>query len=345
MFYNIADKLLTYHEFYKIAIGQRGRGKTTSAITESIKNYVRGGGKFLYVRRYKSEHDQVHSILKNAITLNSKRNNPWWKTDSKLEVTGSPKKGNGQFLFNGQVMGQWLTLSMVSTYKSWVFDDYTTIIFDEFIIKKGTHRYLDFDVEDLEDLVETVFRHNDNPRIRGVIMLSNKITWYNPYFIKWGIRPFKGQIYRDKERSIVVEQDYSQEFADMKYSTRFGKHLKNTAYGNYSIGNEALIDVSQFIEKRSKNAKPYFNIKYMGKTLGVWLDSNENKLYISENFDPYLKLEFALTTSDHTLNTFYIKNKRNCLLNTIIDFYEQGRLFSDTQNVDSVTQEILKLLI
>lgn len=337
--------ILSYKEFYKLIFGQRGRGKTTQFIIQCVQDFLNGKGKFMYVRRHKSEHEDIYTIFKNAIRLNNTRKHPWWNKNTKFEVCGSTKKGGGTFKINDKVAGRWVTLSISDTYKSGVFDDYITILFDEFIMKKGTRRYLDNEVDCLEDLVETVFRHRDTSNMRGVIMLANKVSWYNPYFISWKIRPFNGRFYRDKELSVVCEQDYSEEFAQMKYSTRFGQHLKNTKYGRYSIGNEALVELSKFIEKKPPHAKHYFNIKYMGKTYGLWLDMQDNKLYLSEKFDGYSKLEFALTTSDHALNTYYIKNKRNCLLGEIINYYEQARLFAENEIVDAVLQEVLQILL
>lgn len=344
IFYD-GGSLLSYQEFYKLCFGIRGRGKTTKYIVQCVRDFLNGKGKFMYVRRHKSEHEDIFTIFNNAINLNNKRKHPWWNKNTTFEVKGSTRKGGGQFFIDGKLAGRWVTLSISDSYKSGVFDDYITILFDEFIMKKGNRRYLDDEVSTLEDLVETVFRHRDSPNMRGVIMLANKISWYNPYFLAWKITPFKGRFYRDKERSIIAEQDYSKEFAEMKYTTRFGQHLRNTKYGNYSIENETLVQNSKFIEKRSPKSRHYFNVKYMGKTYGAWIDINENKLYLSEKFDGFSKLEYALTTSDHSLNTYYIKNKRNCFLWELVNYYEQGRLFAENEMVDSALQEILQLLL
>lgn len=348
IYYDIG-RLLSYSELYKIAVGQRGNGKTFQAKLQGVKKFLKNGYQFMYVRRYKTEHKNIKKFFDDLVIENNKRiakgKTPFFPKDTKFEVVGSWKDGSGVFKINDKVAGYWVTLSIQLTFKSTPFPLVTMLVFDEFLIKKGTYHYLAEEVSDFEDLVETVFRDRDGPEIVGAIMLSNKISWYNPYFLAWKINPFNTEFYRNKERQIVIQQCASEEFKAHKYSTRLGQHLQNTKYGNYSIENESLEELSSFVEKMPAAAKPFFNVRYMGVTYGFWLDTKENKAYFSNKFDPFCKFEFALTTSDHSLNTYYLKNKKNCQLSYFSWFYEQGRLFADSNTVDPVLQEILKIML
>ena len=343
------SRMLSYKELYKITVGSRGRGKTFRYSLTGLKKYLKDGSQFIYVRRYKTEHKSIKQFWQNLIIENQKRiakgKKPFFPPETKLEVTGNWKDGSGTFKVNGKVAGYWLTLSIQATYKSTPFPLVNGIIFDEFIIKKGTYHYLQDEVNDFEDLVETVLRMRDDPNIWGVVMLSNKVSWFNPYFTAWKIPVFNSRYYRPTDDSIVVELDSDEAYNEAKYSTRFGQHIRNTKYGKFAVENESLVDNSVFIENLPKNAKLYFNIIYLGTTYGIWIDTNENKLYLSSKFDPYCKIVYALTTSDHQLNTFYIKNKKATHLGLIVEFYQMGRMFATNSTLDNVLSEIMQLLL
>ena len=343
------SRILSYKEFYKITVGTRGRGKTTKWILTALKKFLKDESQFIYVRRYKTEHRNIKKFWDNLIKINQDniKNNkkPIFPPNTELEVIGNWKEGLGQFKVNNKIAGYWLTLSIASSYKSTPFPNVNGMIFDEFLIKKGTYHYLQDEVNDLEDLVETVFRTRDDPNVWGCVLLANNVSWFNPYFIQWKIPVFNTKYYRPPNDSIVIELDTDSAFNEVKYSTRFGQHIRNTKYGNYAVENESLISATPFIEELSKNAKLYFNIRYLGSIYGIWIDTKENKLYLSNKYDPYCKLEYALTTSDHQLNTFYIKNKKSTHLSLISEFYQMGRMFATSNYLDSVLQEILQILL
>lgn len=346
MYYN-ANDIINYKELYKIIISNRGLGKTFAFKVLSINDFIRHGWQFVYIRRYKTEHKNIKLFFDDIQLVNQKLidsgKKPLFPKDTILQVTGSYKEGSGKFYINGKIAGCWLTASISSSYKSTPFPKVETIIFDEFLIKKSNYHYLQDDVGTFEDLVETIFR-NREPR-RGVIMLANNISWYNPYFVAWKIKPFNTEFYRPSNDSIVVQFPDYQDFKDFKYSTRLGQHLKNTTYGKYSIENESLTQKSPFILHLNKNCKPFFNVIYSGSKYCFYLDTNEDKLIFSNKIDPSNKFTYALTTSDHCLNTYYIKNRKNCQLAYINHYYELARLFAENDSLAQVLDEILKILL
>ena len=58
IYYDIG-RLLSYTELYKIAVGQRGNGKTFQAKLQGVKKFLKTGYQFMYVRRYKTEHKNI----------------------------------------------------------------------------------------------------------------------------------------------------------------------------------------------------------------------------------------------------------------------------------------------
>lgn len=69
-------------------------------------------------------------------------------------------------------------MSIANILKSSSYEKVDTIIFDEFLIDKGSYHYLQNEVTQLLDVIETVARLRD---IR-VIFLGNAISITNPYF-------------------------------------------------------------------------------------------------------------------------------------------------------------------
>ena len=81
-------------------------------------------------------------------------------------------------------------------------------VFDEFIETKKGRNYLQNEVEMFLDLIETVNRLRiDRPEVR-VYLLANKVTFVNPYFTYFNIKPFTGRFKKYKNGLIVVENKY-----------------------------------------------------------------------------------------------------------------------------------------
>lgn len=346
MYYNFGD-IINYKELYKIVISNRGLGKTFGAKKLGITDFLKTGKKFIYVRRYKNEHKNIKNFFNDIIAENTrlanKNKRTFFPVETKFEVVGNAKDGSGLFKINDKIAGYWLTLSISASYKSTSFNDVDTLIFDEFLIKKGVYHYLPNDVEQFEDLVETVFRTRE-PK-RGVLMLANNISWFNPYFIAWKIKPFNTEFYRPPNDTIVVQFPDYEEFKIFKYSTRLGKHLKNTQYGKYAIENESLTENSPFIKQLNGNCKALFNVVYNKMKYTFYIDTNEDNLILSNKVDEYNKFTFALTTSDHSLNTYYLKNKKSCQLAYVEHYYSLGRLFAENQSLAEILNELLTILL
>ena len=53
-YYNF-DRIRSYNRMFNMIVGARGCGKTFGAKRIAIKNFIKKGEQFVYVRRYKSE--------------------------------------------------------------------------------------------------------------------------------------------------------------------------------------------------------------------------------------------------------------------------------------------------
>lgn len=322
--------MLSYHSYFNMILGHRGVGKTYAFKKWCIKDYIKNKKQFVWIRRYRQETKKIKQFFDDIAHE---------FPDHTLVVRGGDK--DGVFLIDGEVAGYYLTLSLASTYKSTPFPNVDKIIFDEFLIAGTSYHYLSNEVVMLLELVNTVFRDREN--VRGVYLIANNITMSNPYYLYFGILPFKNRFYLDRERGIVCENYKNEAYIENIKQTRFGKLIRGTHYYEYAVENESLDDSDTFIQDRSNNARFRFSVKYNGEIVGFWTDYDEGIMYASRDIDPTNKCRYCLTREDHEPNLYLIKNLNNTHMHDIIFMFDNGLLrFEDTQ-VKNVCYDILAL--
>ena len=115
------------------------------------------------------------------------------------------------------------------------YPDVTMIIFDEFIIDKGTYKYLSDEVTCFLEFYETVARIRDVQ----VFFLSNAITITNPYFLYWNLKmPYNSDI--TCKNDMLIQLVANPFFIDMKKNTRFGRLISGTVEECKAQGIETL---------------------------------------------------------------------------------------------------------
>ena len=142
-------------------------GKTYTTSKFCVKDFLKRGNEFAYIRRYKSElKDSVPQFFEALKANNEFENN--------LRANGK------KFYCDDKICGHAMTLSTSQDLKSSNFNKVKNIIFDEFIIEPGQKKtYLRDEVTVFLNLLETIGRMRD---IR-VFMLGNAVSVTNPYFL------------------------------------------------------------------------------------------------------------------------------------------------------------------
>lgn len=182
-FYSI-KKLASTNVQYLIPYGMRGNGKSYSARNEVYERYNdiehRYHGKFVYLRRWQDDikskevekyfdKKQFKKAFPEADGLVAYSNEIWTYVNEK---NGKKRKV--------EHIGYYCALNEAERYKSWVFEDVKTIIYEEFITDKT---YLDDEPAKLMHLVSTILRHE----LGQVILIGNTVSQINPYFEYWNI--------------------------------------------------------------------------------------------------------------------------------------------------------------
>lgn len=280
MWYSLND-LLSKNRILSFVIGNRGGGKTFNAQYWSIKDYINRGNKFIWLRRYNTEIDQI------------KRN--WCSQDLKDKFPDHEITTKGKEIYvDGKQCGLMVALSTTQRLKSISFHEYNKIIFDEFLIDKGSLRYINGEVDLYLEFFETVNRLSN--RVRGVF-IANAISIVNPYFQYFDIKPDIDKQFTMNEH-VAIELYKDENFIKAKKSTKFGRLIDRTAYGDYAIDNKFLRDNYSLICERPKEHLIYsLTLIYNNNKYGVWLHLGKEKdsLYIDEMIEP--KCDRAITIS------------------------------------------------
>lgn len=330
IFWNI-NKLISYNALLYFVIGERGVGKSYGAKEYVCKNFIKKGEQFVYIRRYKTELKQAMMKNKLPVFLDQIKDSPVLKGHeftNTLETISIDKK----------VAGYAIPLSIANILKSSTYDKVTTIIFDEFIIDKGCYHYLQNEVIQLLDVIETIGRLRN---IR-VIFLGNAISITNPYFTFFDLSlPYNSEFKTFKNGLIVVNYIKNEKYREVKKETKFGKLIEGTEYGKYAIDNEFLRDSKAFIRKKSKGSKFYFILVINGRSYGIWCDYKEGYMYISNDYDPNCPTRFSITNDDHNESTLLIRIRTSPFFRSIIEHYRLGRLCFDNQMIKNNVMEYL----
>lgn len=324
------DRINSYNATLNFILTNRGFGKTFGAKCNVIKKFIKKGEQFVYVRRYKTELNDIHKFF-DSPDLRKK-----FKTHT-FEVKGKT------FYIDGKIAGYAIALSTSQKLKSVDYPFVTTIIFDEFIVDKGCIRYLTNEVDVFLDLYETIARKRNNVK---AYLLANNVSIVNPYFTYFDVTPKKTErftIARDGE--LVVEMCTDTVFINEKLETKFGKLIKGTKYADYSIYNNSLRDSEVFIEKRPKrNTSPVMSITYNGETAMIWLDYKTGIFYCD---DKYMKTcnEYVLSCEDHNPSTLLNASGINLnMLKQLISYFQVGRVRFSDQNIKHLMYDIFRSL-
>lgn len=259
-YYNMGG-LLSRNAVYNMVCGGRGIGKSYAAKTFCVDRAIRKGEEFIYLRRYKTE-------LKERATFFSDIDHQW--PDREFRVQGNKAVMRPKGEKNWDVIGHFCPLSTSQQGKSVAYPRVHTIMYDEFIIKKGALRYIPSEVSVFNDFYSTVDRYQDRTR---VIMLSNSVSIMNPYFIEWDITPKLGFTTR-ADGFICCEFPDSAEFKSQVAETRFGGFIikNDPEYANYAIGNEFADNNDELILGKPPKAIYMMTLRTKGGIFSVWWD-------------------------------------------------------------------------
>ena len=329
MYYNY-NKIRSYNALFNFIISNRGGGKSYGAKEMVIKNFLKRGEQFVYVRRYKAEIKEIQKTLFSDIQER------FPNTDFKID-------GSTVYI-NNKPAGYLIPLSVSQKFKSSSYPLVTTIVFDEFIVDKGHIHYLTNEVEVFLDLFETIARSRNNVK---AFFLANNVTIVNPYFVYFNCIPKNGERFTiAKNGQIVVEMFTDSTFIEMKKKTNFGQLIDGTRYGDYAIENKSLRDSDTFVVKeKPKDLYFLYSIQFNGEEKGIYMSKSDGIVYCSKNFDKTSKNRFTLQKDDHSLNyIMYNKMLNTMYFQEVMKYFRMGYMRFDSIETKTFIYEVFEYL-
>lgn len=325
------SQLLSHNTILNFLIGQRGGGKTYGFKTWCINDFLKNGNQFLWIRRYNTElkgHGKDMGVIKT-----------WFNDIEHLYPELEVVIKGASITINGEVAGYFGALSSSEQWKSIPFNKVNKVVYDEFLIRTGVGKqYIKNEASVFLELMETVGRDRENIRY---FLIGNALSFANPYFSYFKVKPFKSGFYVDRNRGITVQLYSNSKFTEHRQNTRLGKLISGTDFGNYAIENEFLLDNENFIAERPTSSRHYYNLRIGDFMYGAWIDFVNPGMYISKIYDRD-RLTYAFNNYDYQPGD-YIVNKKNYdhYMKGLKKYYESSMLFYEDQMIKNDMISIL----
>jgi hypothetical protein len=336
-YYNFSKIFSYYGAFYLFILGARGTGKTYGAKKKGIKDGIRKGTQFIYLRRYKEELQAA----KNTFFADVSAEFPEYD----FRIQGQ----EGQYSHISQrdlkpSKREWHTivyfvaLSQGGQKKSVSYPKVTLVIFDEFIIMKGAIHYLPDEANLFNEFYSTVDRYKAKTR---VLFLANASSIDNPYFIEWDIVPDQGQEWLVAHDGFIVCHFHdSAEFAGEVYKTPFGKFIQGTEYSKYAVGNEFADNNEMLVADKGHTARYRFTLETGKGTFSVWYDFKTGNYYGTKR-RPGNEIMFTLLPEKMGEGKI-LWESNDKLLGMLRTAFRHGRFYFDEPQTRNIFREIFR---
>lgn len=344
-FYNIAnllrqtDSLGNQPEIF-VTCSNRSAGKTTSVNRFFFEAWLEGYCRqAMFLVRYENEIKGVADTIMNiAFLTHFFPDNPElldWREEQYLKGAVSCVIVQDRICF-------WIcavnTADKVKRASN-LFYNVDLMIFDEFMPETGA--YASDEVNKLKSIHVSISRCiGQQVRYVPVIMMSNLVDMFNPYFVSWGIssRLNVNQRYLRGE-GLVVEHVFNKNAA-------LG-HEKSAFLGTFGGGSEYytergvyLLGNSDFIGKVKGACDYVITIVCDGKMYGVKTIKSGSLIYFDSRPDIQNSLKFACTDKDCTDDIPLLKDRLQLYM-MIKKFIMQGKARFENQEVKNVVFDII----
>lgn len=298
------EKTLSYNAPMTIAVGGNSIGKTYSFTYQGVKEFIKTGKQFGWIRRYAPELKKASSNFFDDLIEHDEFPGYIFKTDKEHGYIAKKPTGNAKP--DWKVCCHFYALSMQGSYKGTAYPKVKRLIFDEYIREvKTPPGYLYDDIGKLMKLWKTVGRKRNDCQL---YLLSNAVDLVNPAFLWLGItdEPKPGYSWHNN-KTVLLHHIKDAAFAQSERDTLVGKVIAGTELEKVMIDNEFAASNDLFIAKKTSNAKYRYGFKYCGHVYAIWLDNSNGLFYVNRKA-PKGGLVYSLTTEDHRPNMYLVES-------------------------------------
>ena len=342
---------------YNVIFGERSNGKTYALLEKSLKEYIKTGKQFGYVRRWKEDitgrrASRLCSGLNEngavkKITSGEFDGIHYWA--GKFYLCTYAEDGKTKFS-DSDVIGFTFALSDGEHDKSTSFPNVTTVIFDEFL---SSRTYLPDEFVLFMNVVSTIVRRRTDVKI---YMLGNTVNKYCPYFQEMGLNNIlkmkQGSIdvynYGDSPLKVAVEYCASQVVKGNEESNRY-----------FAFGNPKLSMITGGAWEL--NIYPHLPLKYVPKDVitAFFIDFGDNIyqgniiikddnifIYIHLKTTPIKNPDDLVYSLEHSVNINYnrsIFKPVDKLQQKIAMLFKVDKIFYQNNDVGDAISNYLKL--
>lgn len=301
-----------------------------------LKRYLKDGSKFIYVRRTEDETlNTCKSFFDNAVYI--LKQNGEKIAEFKYEKRNYWIRMEGEETF--KECGTIIPLSQEQKYKSANYQDYNTILYDEFI-SRDPNKYLGsknnptFEYDCCLSLYQTVDRGIGSSFQNKTIFIftANNSSYYNPLFLALGIDEYvrtDTKICAPKGKLWIVEQTVSVKGTE-NIKQSYGYQLsdeKNKDYAYENIGFDARMN---FVEKIDRPMQPLANMQYSGHKMGVYMVADLGVLYVCNKVNNLPTLALTCGDQDKINYMMATQYRDSFVMQTLRENYMQGRVVFET---------------
>ena len=319
-----------------LSVGNRSIGKTTWFNRYAVKRYKEKHRKFCLVFRWNYELTEcADKFFKDIQRL-------FFREDTMIER----RRANGIFVelfLNEQSCGYCVALNHADSLKkfSHLLSDVDLMIFDEF--QSENNHYCPNEIAKLMSIHTSIARGNgEQVRYVPLVMLSNKVSLINPYFLSLGI----SDRLRDDTKFLrgdgfVLEQIFKDNVAQDQIASGFNRAFKNEDYVKYAAMNVYLNDNTAFIDKPKGNSRYIATLKNNNNTYSIRHYVEEGLYYVDKSVDEDFKTKLTFDASSHDPEFIMVGTNSPYVL-MLKGIFERGIIRFKNQECKSAFFEMLK---
>ena len=235
-YYDITNLLSTDAQ-YLMLLGQRSNGKSYQVKKVVLENAYRDRGMFVYLRRYRADLKQAYvTSYFDDMPISAITNGEY---DTVRAINGSiyfVELNEDGTVEKRKQCGRYCALNEAERYKSQVFKDYNSIVYEEFITDQF---YLTDEPRLLQQFVSTVARLDEIK----VFLVGNTLTRVCPYFHEWCLegvlKQKQGTIelyhyHTSEDDTVTIAVEYCSN-TNNKNSMFFGQSAKQIITGEWDV--------------------------------------------------------------------------------------------------------------
>ena len=298
-----------------IVIGGKGIGKTFGLRLQCVRDFIKGGFRFVELSRTKDETKSVMVGYFDRLQYCGYFKDYVFKTEKNAGYIALKPKDESEKP-NWSLCCYFVSLTVFQREKKRTYSNVKRVIFDEAIIdsKDRYHRYLPNEFFILANILDSIFREqpNDKPIYR-VYLLGNSCNLVNLYLQHLGVnrQPEYGYSFFNGKHTLLHYVE-PMDAAERQAYTLVGRMLSGTDESDMVYNNKFETGNDDDIDQKPSNAKFAYGLKYLKRDFGIWTDYKNGLIYVTNWIPKDSRTVYALTKRDSTLN--YALIQRNSKL-------------------------------